>query len=372
MCNPEPWKIRQKNEIKWLPDKILPVTIAIIDKLPYSRFLLHKQGMGKQNKLRSWFSRLFTPTEKETVYLHKGEILVIFLIGFFIALSLWMLINLGKEYSVTVELPVSVTGQNDELMFAEPPPESVQVAVTGEGWNLISIYRSPPEIKIPYEEGVLNLSDFVEDYLAGYSGISVQKVEPSLISLALEQRARKRVPVSPNLDIRFKARFEQVGELEVSPDSVTVSGPSSVIDTLQSWPTEFLRLHNVQSNIDRSIPLMESDQISLQDTSAVHIFAEVAEFTEGDIRIYVRTVDVPEDVEIRFNPSVITVRYDVPIEFFSDVQDMVPYEAVVPYEEILRDTTGVVRPEVRPVTDEFDLRLRSYQPRRVSWFRVIP
>lgn len=328
--------------------------------------------MVKDGNFRNWLSRLFTPTEKETVYLHKGEILIIFLIGCFIALTLWMLVNLGKEYNVTVELPVTVTGHTDEMMFSEPPPESVSVVVSGEGWNLISIYRSPPEVVIPHEEGVVNLSDFIQDYLANYPDLSIQKVEPSFISVELEPRATKRVPVSPNVDIRLKSRYEQIGDITVNPDSVTVTGPSSVIDTLQQWPTELLRKENVQENVDEHVPLLKSDQVITRDTSEVRIFAEITEFTEGEIRIYVRAIDTPEDVEMRFNPSVITVRYDVPIEYFSDVQDIVPYEAVVPYEEILRDTTGFVRPEVRPVTDEYDLRLRSYQPRRVSWFRIIP
>ncbi len=317
------------------------------------------------------FMKLLKPFNREPRYLHKGEILIVFLAGYLIALFLWLLINLGKEYHITLEVPLSITNVSADYTFAERPPEHARISVSGDGWNLFPLYRNPPVITIPYEEGTVSIARLIEEQLGGDPDITLENVEPALITVEREPKRSKRVPISPNLDVRFQRQYEMMGEVRVDPDSVTVTASESFVDTLESWPTELLRLRDVKDAVDRRIALMENNHILSKDTSEVRVMFEVTEFTEGEVRIYVRAVNVPDDRQIRFNPTVINVRYDVPIEYFSDAQEIIPYEARIDYNSIQRDTTGFVEPEVRPTTDELRLRLRSFRPRRVSYFQVI-
>jgi len=324
------------------------------------------------SKFANWVSRIFRPSEAETTYLHKGEIFVVFLIAYFIAISLWLLVNMSKEYSFTINVPLQVTEYDEDLAFVSEPPGKARVGVSGEGWNLLALYRSPPEISIPYREGEVDISEIVQGQIATYTDISVLKVEPARISLEVEPKASARVPIRPDLDVQLRPQYEIVGRVRVLPDSVTVIGAQSVIDTLRSISTETLRLRNVQNSVERSVALTRPEGLDLPDVSEARVSFQVTEFTEGEVRVYLQARNVPEGWEIRFNPSVVTVRYQVPIDQFSAAQDMVPYEAFVNYTDILRDTTGIVAPRVEPVTDELDLRLQSIQPRRVSYFQVVP
>lgn len=319
----------------------------------------------------NWFSRLFKPTDNETTYLHKGEILVVFLIGFVLALVLWLLVNLGKEYNITLDVPIRTAEVSEEMAFAEKPPENATIGISGEGWKMLSLYRNPPEISIIYNDGEVNISDLVHEQLGTFPEVTVHKVEPASITLETVPKTSKRVPVAPNLDVRLRTQYEIMGDIRVRPDSVTVTGAETIIDTIQSWPTSLLRLRDIQDRVEREVPLESSDLQLRFDTSRVQVSFDVTEFTEGEIRIYVRARNVPEGWQVRFNPSVITVRYDVPIEHFSEAHEMVPFEAYVDYETIEQDTTGFVMPTVRSITDDLDLRLRSSQPRRVSYFRVV-
>ncbi len=327
--------------------------------------------MAKDSATGNWFSSLFKPSETETTYLHKGEILVVFLIAFIIAITLWFLVNMGKEYNVTMALPLQITDVSEDMAFATDPPGEARVTVSGEGWNLLSLYRNPPVVSIPYSDNVVNVSDIVQREIAYFSDISVQKVEPSIITLNMEPRTSKRVPVTPKLDVQLRAQFEIVGNVRVSPDSVTVQGARSVVDTLQSMPTETLRLSNVQKDVDRRVGLANLEGVAVPDAPDVNITFSVTEFTEGEVRLRVQARNVPEGREVRFNPTVLTVRYNVPIDQFSLSQDIVPYEAYVPYSEFLQDTTGYVVPNIAAVTDELDIRLQSIQPRRVAYFLAV-
>lgn len=327
--------------------------------------------MAKKFIYGNWFTRLFKPSDRETTYLHKGEILIVFVIGYLIAISLWLLVNLSREYNIVMEVPLQVVGQSEGMAFAEQPPDNARIGVSGEGWNLLPMYRTPPEITIPYDEGVVSITNIIQDQMVDYPELEVQTVQPSFITVEMEPKLSKRVPVEPNLDLHLQPRFEIRGEVRVEPDSVTVTGAQSLVDTVRIWPTELLRLRNVQEKVSRQIKLVDLGQLISKDTTQVNVSFEVTEFTEGEVRVYVQARNMPDGRQVRFNPSVLNIKYDVPIEHFSEAQDIVPYEAYVDYEAIARDTTGFVVPTVQPATDELDLRLRSFQPRRVSYFRII-
>ncbi len=328
--------------------------------------------MDNDNKSGSRFSRLFRPSETETTYLHKGEILIVFLISFVIAISLWFLVNMGKEYSLTLDVPVQIADISEDMAFAGKPPSVARISVIGEGWNLLAIYRNPPVVSIPYSEGEVNVSDIVEREIAAYSDLTVQKVDPRIITLQMEPKTTRKVAVRPELDVQLKAQHEIVGDIRVFPDSVMVQGARSVIDTLRSIPTETIRLSNVQNEVNRNVKLADVDGIFLPDISDVNVSFHVTEYTEGEARITLRIRNVPDGREVRLNPTALTVRYNVPIEQFGQAQDIELYEAYITYSDIMRDTTGYVVPHVEPVTNDLDIRLRSYQPRRIAYFMVVP
>lgn len=332
----------------------------------------HSSTMANNSRFTNWVSKIFRTSDTETTYLHKGEIAVVFLIACFIAISLWMLVNMSKEYSYTISVPLHVTEYSEDMAFVSEPPDKASVDVSGEGWNLLAIYRNPPEISIPYSEGEVDVSEIIQREIGTYTDITVQKVEPTSISLNMEPKSSTRVPIRTDLDVQLRSQYEIVGRVRVAPDSVTVIGAQSVIDTLRSISTETLRLRNVQNSVERSVALTQPDGLALRDVSEARVSFQVTEFTEGEVRVSLQARNVPEGWEIRFNPTVLTVRYQIPIDQFSTAQEMVPYEAFVNYSDILSDTTGVVTPRVEPVTDELDLRLRSIQPRRVSYFQVVP
>ncbi len=328
--------------------------------------------MAKKSRIGNWVTRIFKPSEAETTYLHKGEILVVFLMAYFIAMSLWLLVNMTKEYSLTISVPLLVTEYSEDMAFVSDPPAEARVGVSGEGWNLLSLYRNPPEITIPYSEGEVSISDMVQGQFASYSDISIQKVEPARINLKMEPKSSARVPVRPELDIQLKPQFEILGRIRVAPDSVTVSGAGSVIDTLRSIATETLRLRNVQTPVQQRVALKQPAGLILGGVDEVTVSFDVTEFTEGEVRLYLEAMNVPDGREVRFNPTTVTIRYHVPIEQFGLAQEMEPYHVYVEYTDIERDTTGYVVPRVEAMTDELDLRLHAIQPRRVSYFQVVP
>ena len=74
----------------------------------------------------------------------------------------------------------------------------------------------------------------------------------------------------------------------------------------------------------------------------------------------IRTRNIPRGNIINYNPSTVTIRFDVPIEQYVEVQNLRPYEVYVPYQEIVEDSTGFVTPDIELVTTEYQIKLRSF------------
>jgi hypothetical protein len=70
------------------------------------------------------------------------------------AVVFWLFNALNKEYTTEISYPVQFVMENSKLIFAEEPPQKIQLEVTGVGWNLLRyllhLYVEP--IRIPVEK----------------------------------------------------------------------------------------------------------------------------------------------------------------------------------------------------------------------------
>ena len=321
--------------------------------------------------LHHFIKNRFFQKREESSFLQKGEILAVFIIGFLMALSLWFLVNLSREYTLNVQIPIVFEPAESDMAYLEVPPDFARVGVSGEGWYLFPLYRNPPKLPVRQDQGVVRVADMVHEHLASYPGITVQDVEPQLFTIRTEPRISKRVPVQPVLDLRYESNYERGGEIWVNPDSVTLSGAASILDSIENWPTERLQLRNVREDVSVRVALLDSGGLFVKDTTSVQIVFDVTEYVQSEIRVYVRARNMPEGQQVRFNPSIVNLRYEVPIFDFERAQELVPFRVWIDYQDIQRDTTGFLEPVVETTQEDLHIRLVSVQPGRVSWFRVI-
>jgi YbbR domain-containing protein len=324
----------------------------------------------------NWFSRTYSEFSRRKLAREKEDIpqserIVVFIFAFMIALSMWLLVNLGRDFNLTLNLPVMHADPPEGQAFITEIPRSANTTVSGEGWKLISIYNNPPQVVVPVEEGTINVFEAVQASFSNFPDISVSKVQPMIVNVNTEEKMEKRVPIRNDLTIETRRRFNVIGLISITPDSVTVSGARSLIEPIEFWPTEAGELVDVKENLDIEVQLRTAQRLIDVQTEKVRIKAEIAEFTEAEVRIPVITRNLPAGRRVSYSPSVLTVRYDVPITQYNEASSVIPFQAYVNYSTIVNDTTGYVTPQIEPDIEGLDVRLRSYQPRRVSYFNVV-
>lgn len=313
------------------------------------------------------------PGKEETeVKFIRREKVIVFIAAYIMAVSLWFIVNLSSSFSISINIPIEPGNMPDNMALTEDLPEFVQVGVSGEGWQLLNLYNDPPTIVINIDESEINLFDQVRQRLSYLQGIDIAKVQPLILSVDLEPKISKRVPIKVNTDFQFQNQFSLVGSPVLSPDSITLTGAESKIEDITQWEVrDTLKLSGIRADISQVLPLQVTEGVIELSEDEITYEANVSEFTEGETTVYIRTRGLPRGQNVNYNPSSVTIKFDVPIEQFAEVSKIRPYEVYVPYTKILEDSTGFVTPDIEQTADQYELRLRSFQPKAVAYFTVL-
>jgi YbbR domain-containing protein len=299
------------------------------------------------------------------------EKVLVFAISFILAFCLWFIVNLSRDFNITISMPLEIGDVPEEMALVEGVPDNASVGISGEGWKLISLYNNPPRIMINVEESDVNLYDKVQQQVSAVSDVNITQVQPMGLSLRLEEKVSKDVPVEVQLDIIPHDRFDVIGVPQLDPAFVTVSGAQSKVAEITNVRTRPVELKDVKRGKEIELNIERPSSGISVDPGIINYRFQVTEFTEGEVRIPIRLRNLPPGRAVTYNPSTVTIRYSVPIDQYSEVQNTRPFVAYLDYSTIEEDTTGLVIPQIERVEDEFDIRLRSFSPRTVSYFMVV-
>jgi YbbR domain-containing protein len=306
----------------------------------------------------------------ESGIMERREKVTVFVMSILIALVMWVVVNLGRDLSTTVQFELSIGELPDNLALASDLPGTITASVSGEGWKLLPLRNNTQTIAIDINQAEILLADMIREKV-GPTGVNVLAVQPAILRTVLEERISKRVPIQLQQSISFRGQHNLVGNLKATPDSVTISGARSIVENIKFWPTRPLELANVNSDISEQVLLQQLPMILASDILQTMVSAQVSEYTEGEQRVRVDVSDLPFGTDVTFNPAYVTIRYTIPIDEYAQSQTEPLFSALVPYSDIRLDSTGYISPMITTLSDSLNAKVRSVQPRRVSYFEVI-
>ncbi|MTI86571.1 MAG: hypothetical protein FH748_01235 [Balneolaceae bacterium] len=326
-----------------------------------------------KNRLKSLLNPGTKPgSEEAQVKFARKEQIIVFLVAYIMAVSLWFIVNLNGSFNISLNIPIETGTVSQNLALTEPLPEFAQVSMNGDGWQLLNLYNDPPVVAINVQEGEINLFDQIRQQLNYLPDVDITKVQPLVLSINMEERIQKKIPVKINTDLRFQQRYGLVGNPTLSPDSIIISGAVSLIqDINQLELPDTLSLTGIKDDIQTSVPVDIGNPLINVSDDQVTYTANVSEFTEGETTVYIETRDLPRGQNINYTPSAVTIRYDVPLEQYARVQSIQPYQVYVPYSKILEDSTGFVTPDIELTATQYQLKLRNFQPKAIAYFSVL-
>ena len=286
------------------------------------------------------------------------------------SLGFWLIIKLSATYT-TLE-PIEIDYRLPQnLAFGQPPPTMLEASVSASGWELLGQQFSAAQRRIVIDsadiganpDGIISIRRAVAQAFAG-EGLTVDAMTDERVVLQMERVNVKRVPVRLVAKVGYAGGFRSSHAPKLSPDSVSLSGPASVLDTIASWPTDTLLLQQVVDTV-RAVALVHvPSNAALRVTpSQVEVLVESQQFTEKRLYIPVRVEGRDRRDSVALFPNQVLVSFPVGLRDYDRVSSD-DFRAVVDVSQVtLRSATslpvtiveqpsGIGKPTVQPRTVE--------------------
>lgn len=281
-------------------------------------------------------SKLNSQFVKITKKLHIDRNLFTYLICVIIATILWFLNALNKDYIADISYPVKYVNLPKGKYFVSDPPKTLVLEVKAKGFALLGHRASTSFLPITFNvnsysnhqlekdnvyEYTINTSDLKEKITTQLNAdIKLQAITPETIEFKFAPSVSKKIAIYPSVKYSLKRQYILKNKITTIPDSIIVSGPSVIMDTLQYIHTETLNLKEIGKDISKSVELVNVPKCSFEDTE-VQLDISVEQYTEARRTIQITEINVPDSITLRLFPNYVNITYDIGLSQYDKVSD---------------------------------------------------
>ncbi|MBU1297719.1 MAG: hypothetical protein KKG06_05735, partial [Bacteroidetes bacterium] len=179
------------------------------------------------------------------------------------------------------------------------------------------------------------------------SSINILDVHPDSLVIFIEEFSKKKIKVIPQIVIGFRESYGQIGEAIVYPDSITVGGARSVVDTLKYWMTEQIIISDLREPVNLDLKLEEPPEYILKlFQNKINYKIDVQPFAEKSIiGLNVEVNYLPINKEVVFIPPKMDIIIRGSIEKLKEISSA-DFRAYVDFPNLVSNTLGNIQPEI--------------------------
>jgi hypothetical protein len=272
----------------------------------------------------------------------------IFLASVVFSIILWGSISLSDFYFTNIDLKLTLTNFPKGYTTGTQLPDKVVLRVKSKGWKLVSLNVGPESeylVPVAKDSGwqTLNLYNFLESNKWLISDVDIISVQPDSIKIFVERIASKKVPLDPNVELKFKPGYGLATNMILKPDSVVVSGPLNYIKPLYELKTENRTIGPLDTKTVSELNLPRRQGFNY-NINKVTVFLDVQKIVDKQFdNITVSVSGIPLGKEVVLLPNKIAVNVRGGIEILGKMtEDQI--NARVKYQDLVSDTTGSIEP----------------------------
>jgi len=257
--------------------------------------------------------------------------IITYLIFVVIATIFWFINKVGNEFSTTIDYPVTYVNLPSKKVLVSDLPKSLHLSINAYGYDILryKLSSEPYPIIIDAQKFGVNLNKAkVNQYRLATrylreninsqisSEIRVIDIMPDTIYFQFSHQTNKKVPVKSDLKLEFEKESMLNGAIVFKPDCIIVSGPNSILDTLQYITTKQQTLKGFDESIQKNVELQEINNTQF-DRKQVVALIPVSKLTEVLFELPVITVNVPDSLKLITFPGTIKLSCSVPFNKYT-------------------------------------------------------
>jgi len=249
----------------------------------------------------------------------KLNVLLIFLV---LAISSSLIGKLTSTYDKNIVFKLDIIDVPKDKVIYEKSHDSVLLKVRGYGFNLAKYYFETPTLEISVKKlKELNNTflwdqkeNFNDTKLSFDSSVEMLNISEDSLFFYFDQYVSQKKYIKPNVSIDYKPGYDSFKPYLITNDSVTILGPKDVLKEIEYVDTEFVRLNNVNSDVNINLKLLKPafDDLTF-DFADVQYKLEVDQYTEEIINIPVNIMG-DNNYKYNFYPKELSVKYFISVD----------------------------------------------------------
>jgi YbbR domain-containing protein len=272
----------------------------------------------------------------------------IFIASVIFAIILWGSISLSDIYFTNVDVKLTLTNFPPGYTTGSPLPEKIKLRVKSQGWRLVSINVGPEtefRVSVGGDSGKHNISlyNYLESNRWLFSDVEIINIFPDSLRFFVERIISKKLPVISGLDLEFKPGYGLASDIHFKPDSVVVSGPFSILRTMNEIKTAEKSLSPLDSRTETEVNLPQMVGFNY-NANLIEVVLDIQRIVDKQFDdITVDVIDIPSRKEVVLLPNKIGFNVRGGIEILGKLKAD-QFRAYIRYQSLVQDTTGSVTP----------------------------
>jgi len=284
---------------------------------------------------------------------------------------LWLFIQFSKNYTQEVVASIRYINLPEDRILQSDSDQKLNLTLNGNGFRLITHLWTTPNLQLDFAEGVetpdgdyyflVNASNAFLKKKLNFNG-RILSVSKDTLYVKLDVNLEKKIPIRLRENIKYAPGYGSGEGINVEPDSVVISGPQKIIDTIQFVYTKHLKLDNLNKDYNGMLPIDINYLPSnvMLTPKEVEGNVKVSKFTEGSQEISISLINVPKGKEIKIFPKDVKIVYRVGLDKYNEVKKK-DFEVIADYNAVAEDSSFLMLELINVPSSVHDARLLEKQ-----------
>jgi len=320
-------------------------------------------------------------SRKKTINFERK--LITFVIFLIITTIIWFFNILHKEYTTDFVVPVDIVNINKDLIPVSSDDKTVMVKIRSSGFGLLNFLYNHKDYRIMLDASLL-LSEkdlnskivrigesswyFIERFKRSFgNNVTIISVLPDSFNIEFAKAHSRAIPVKHRVNYKVPKLYVQIKNPLIFPDSVRISGPVSLIDTMKYCYTEMIDVGNIHADTSFYVGIdLPHNYRGYPDKVKIDFFID--RYSEKSFSLKPVLLNKPDSLNIIFYPELVDVRLSVALRIYNTLKK----EDVIVYADFskrnLNSNTitlelgklpeGVFNPVLFPLSVEFLVKMK--------------
>jgi YbbR domain-containing protein len=261
---------------------------------------------------------------KFRLFQNKPKNWILKVVSLCLAILLWYFVVGEDQVDMNIQVPIEIINLPANLTIANDYKKNIDVSVRGPRSVILDLRNRnitrPVDLSSAQPGTVVIKND--ERSIPLPKGILVQRLQPTNITLLLDQLAQKNFPIKTVTEGKPASGYE-LGKIAIDPDHLVISGPRSILDNEQTLKTYAINLNGLEHTTTLQVHLnLKPDLFDLIGETVVTARVEIKDKLEERTVEVVPVAAQEPHAPVKIVPQTVSVRAAFPHNLIGKVADL--------------------------------------------------